>query len=572
MTIIEKWHDIVSKNKDRMCEAQIALAKYIDKLIRRRDIIYVEKEAQMYIDFIEEFIKISIGTEEGKPLKLLPWQKYGIACVFGIKEKETNLRYFNLWLLIVAKKNGKSELAAAIANAVLFIESVIERAAEIYIMSGAEDQAFHLYETCMRMIKNSPELLAEIGEKNVQLQRIYYQATKSYIKVLTSKALTKEGFNPLFYILDELHVIQNPGVLDILKRGQGARKQGLGMITTTAPEIPNDFYDTQYNLAKDILSGKNKATRMFPQIFEADMNDAWDSDISLYKANPSINVTQSFRNLAIMRDEAKENPDDYVKYCSKQINRPMSSLSVFLTRDILIPNAKELKKEWYFDTYGLFAIDMSATTDLTCATALIPQPDRSFIFLQRYFMAENRLEHNSKEDKKEYHKFTDTEIYGNKNDKIHKELLYVCRGSSVNVEDIVDFYFELEEKYNITFQKIGYDDFRAKEVKTVFTNSGLGNLLFDIKYQPAHLTNVIKLSKALFQDKKLIYSRWNSLFLWCAENTMLKSYPGGGLLPDKAKSRGRIDGYTSLVMTLKLYELMSDFFEEFVFEESEHRK
>ena len=566
MNIIESWHDYVSKNKDIMCKPQLDLIKHIGKLIRRRDIIYIEKEALMYIDFIEEFMTQTVGINEGEPLKLLPWQKYGMACVFGIKEKESNLRYFNLWLLIVAKKSGKSELAAAIALAILFIESVIERGAEIYIMSGAEDQAKHLYEACMTMVRNSPELLAEIGEKNVQFQGLFYKQTKSYLKVLTAKALTKEGFNPLFYIVDELHVILDSGILDILKRGQGARMQGLGMITTTAPEIPNDFYDTQYNLAKDILSGKNKVTRMFPQIFEADMQDPWDSDVAIYKANPSVNVATSFRNLSIMRDEAKMNPDDYVKYCSKQINRPMNSTSVFLTRDILIPNAKEITKEMYYDTYGLFAIDMSATTDLTCATALIPLQDRSFLFLQKYFMAENRLENNSKEDKKEYWKFIDTEIYGNKTDEVHKELLYICRGSSINVDDILEWYFYLEKTYQITFQKIGYDDFRTKEVGKAFTNAGLGSLLYDVKYQPAHLTNVIKLSEALFQDKKLIYSKWNSLFLWCAENVLIKSFPGGGLLPDKSKSRGRIDGYSSLVMALKLFELMSDFFEEFVFE------
>jgi len=566
MNIIESWHDYVSKNKDMMCKAQLDLVKIIDKLIRRRDIVYVEKEALMYIEFIEEFMTQTKGINEGETLKLLPWEKYGIACVFGIKEKESNLRYFNLWLLIVAKKSGKSELAAAIALAILFIESVIERGAEIYIMSGAEDQAKHLYEACMTMVSNSPEILAEIGEKNVQLQGLFYKQTKSYLKVLTAKALTKEGFNPLFYIVDELHVILDSKILDILKRGQGARMQGLGMITTTAPEIPNDFYDTQYNLAKDILSGKNKVTRMFPQIFEADMSDPWDSDVAIYKANPSVDVATSFRNLSIMRDEAKMNPDDYVKYCSKQINRPMNSTSVFLTRDILMPNAKEITKEMYYDTYGLFAIDMSATTDLTCATALIPLPDRSFLFLQKYFMAENRLENNSKEDKKEYWKFIDTEVYGNKTDKVHKELLYICRGSSINVDDLVEWYFYLEKTYRITFQKIGYDDFRAKELGKAFTNAGLGSLLYDVKYQPAHLTNVIKLSEALFQDKKLIYSKWNSLFLWCAENVLIKSFPGGGLLPDKSKSRGRIDGYSSLVMALKLFELMSDFFEEFVFE------
>ena len=567
MNLIESWHDFVIKNKDKQCKSQLDLVKYIDKLIRRRDIVYVEKEAQMYINFIEEFMTFTTGIKEGQPFKLLPWQKYGLACVFGIKEKATNLRYFNLWMLIVAKKNGKSELAAAIALAILFIESVIERGAEIYIMSGAEDQAFHLYEACMNMVRNSSELLAEIGEKSVQLQGIFYRQTKSYLKVLTAKALTKEGFNPLFYIVDELHVITDSSMLDILKRGQGARLQGLGMITTTSPEIPNDFYDTQYNIAKDILSGKNKVTRMFPQVFEADMADVWDSDVAIYKANPSVDVATSFRNLSIMRDEAKMNTDAYVKYCCKQINRPMNSSSVFFTRDILIPNAKEIPVEKYYDTYGLFAVDMSATTDLTCATALIPQPDKSFVILQKYFMAENRLEQNSKEDKKEYWKFTNTELYGgNKTDEIHKELLYISRGSSTDIDDIVNWYLFLEDKFKITFQAIGNDNFRARELERTFTNVGLGKLLVDIKYQPAHLTNVIKLSEALFRDKKLIYSRWNSLFLWCCENVLLKSFPGGGLLPDKSKSRGRIDGYSSVIMALKLYEGLVDFFEEFVFE------
>ena len=567
MNLIETWHDHVLKNKERFCIAQLDLVKYIGRLIKRRDIVYVEQEALMYIDFVEEFITLTKGVNEGKPFKLLPWQKYGIACVFGIKEKESNLRYFNLWLLIVAKKNGKSELAAAIAIAILFIESVVERGAEIYIMSGAEEQAQHLYDACMAMVKASPELMAEIGEKNVMLSGIFYRQTKSYLKVLTAKALTKEGFNPLFYIVDELHVITNHSMLDILKRGQGARLQGLGMVTTTAPEIPNDFYDSQNNIGKDILAGKNKVTRMFPQIFEADRADAWDSDEALYKANPSVNVATPFRNLSIMRDEARESTDDYIKYCCKQINRPMNSSSVFLTRDILIPNAKEIPQEKYYDTYGLFAVDMSATTDLTCAAALIPQPDNSFVILQKYFMAENRLEQNSKEDKKEYWKFTDTELYGgNKTDKIHKELLYISRGSSVNVDDIIDWYLFLEKKFKITFQGFGYDKFRAKELERAATNRGLGKLLKDIAYRPAVLTNVIKLSEALFRDKKLIYSRWNSLFLWCCENVLLKSYPGGGLLPDKGKQRGRIDGYSSLVMTLKLYEETSDFFEEYVFE------
>lgn len=66
------------------------------------------------IEFIETFCRHYEGELAGQLIKLDLWQKAFIQTLFGWVDRKTKLRRFREFLLLVARKNGKSMLSACI--------------------------------------------------------------------------------------------------------------------------------------------------------------------------------------------------------------------------------------------------------------------------------------------------------------------------------------------------------------------------------------------------------------------------------------------------------------------------
>jgi phage terminase large subunit-like protein len=263
--------------------------------------------------------------------------------------------------------------------------------------------------------------------------------------------------------------------------------------------------------------------------------------------------------------KALEDPAQMPSFQAKHLNRASSLSIVYFDLAVVDKCADDMTIDIIQDKYAVGGADLAETTDLCAATALVPIGGKLKLF-QRYFIAEARLEQNSKTDKMAYEKFKAT----NAEDPLNKELIQVVPGSMVKRSSVTDWFKELAETYQVTFWKIGadrwhFDDWSEDMEIAGFPkeNSEGRGVVFPIAMGAKTLSQPMKETKVLFEDNLVVFSRHNGLFRWCTTNTRAKIDPNNNIQPDKAKSKGRIDGYMSFLFAYIAYTKCKELFDEY---------
>ena len=185
--------------------------------------IYSEERALDAIEFIEGFCRHSKGKKwAGQAFMLELWQKAFISAIFGFIDEETGFRKYRKVILFVARKNGKSTLAAAIGLYMLLMDG--EPGAECYSIATKKDQAKILWQEAKRMIKKNPLLLKRVKPLIAEL---YYEEEEATFKPLSSESDTLDGLNASFVAADEVHAMKDKNLIDVTYDSMDAREQPL---------------------------------------------------------------------------------------------------------------------------------------------------------------------------------------------------------------------------------------------------------------------------------------------------------------------------------------------------------
>ena len=250
-----------------------------------------ERKAQRVTRFIEA-LKHTKGEFHGKPFVLLPWQEKVIRDVFGtVRDDDPTMRQYNTAYIEIPKKNGKSELGAALALNMLINDD--EWKAEVYSCASDRQQAAIVFDVAVDMVRQSPALMKRI-KIIPSAKRMVYQPTGSIYQVLSSEVATKHGLNVSACIFDELHTQPTRALYDVMTQGSGdARKQPLWFFLTTAGTDRNSICWEVHQKAVDIIEGRKVDPRFYPVIFGLPDEADWTSEENWYKANPSLGETIS---------------------------------------------------------------------------------------------------------------------------------------------------------------------------------------------------------------------------------------------------------------------------------------
>lgn len=244
---------------------------------------YYDKE---YADFAVAFIESlchTKGTWAGKKFELIDWQEQIIRDLFGTL-KPNGYRQFNTAYIEIPKKQGKSELAAAVA--LLLTCGDGEQRAEVYGCAADRQQASIVFEVAADMVRMCPALSKRVKILASQ-KRIIYIPTNSFYQVLSAEAYSKHGFNIHGVVFDELHTQPNRKLFDVMTKGSGdARMQPLYFLITTAGMDTHSICYETHQKAKDILDGRKIDPTFYPVIYGADENDDWTDPKVWEKANP----------------------------------------------------------------------------------------------------------------------------------------------------------------------------------------------------------------------------------------------------------------------------------------------
>lgn len=555
MTYIEEYYAWIQANPKKVCKKiKIIYKKLVDDLKKPKQVSFYNKTTEMTefhtyifdkeigrrpIEFIEKYCKHSKGKWAGKPVELELWQKALIEAAYGFIDKDTKLRKYRKVAVFVARKNGKSTLDAGLGNFMLTKDG--EGGAEVYSLATKKDQAKIVWEEAKKMIKKSPALNKRC---RCLVTGIYYDATESVFKALASDSNSLDGPNGSFIIADEVHAWRDQNLLDVMEDSQSAREQPMLFETSTMGTVRESVFDKEYQYFEDILEDKIVDETVLPIIYELDKADEWQDEMSWYKANPGLGTIKNLNTLRNKVDKAKNSPDKLVNLLCKDFNVRQNDQDKWLTFDIA-NNEETYNIEDLFDTYAIGGVDLSSTTDLTCATLLIVKGGKKYV-IQQYFIPSERLEFKIKDDKIPYDKWE------------KRGLVTICEGAKVNYSDVTQWFLKMNNEYDISALWIGYDPWNTQYWVEEMKEQGFE--MVEVRQGAKTMSNPMKQLEADLIEKNVNYNN-NPILKWCLCNTAVKRDENDNIRPIKGqKQRARIDGTVSLIIAYcVLFEKMNDY-------------
>lgn len=509
---------------------------------------YDEKRANHAINFIEKFCKHSKGKMGGKPFILELWQKAKVAATFGIVHKITGERKYQRVVLIVARKNGKSTLSAA-EGLYLFIADG-EPGAEIYSVATKKDQAKIIWLEAKRMVKKSPALSKRIKPLVAELT---CEINDGIYKPVGRDSDTLDGLNVHGATMDEIHAWTDKNLYDVIVDGTSARDEPLILITTTAGTVRENVYDDIYDEAERTINGYfdpdgYKDERSLFLVYELDDRKTWKDEKTWMQANPGLGTIKKTDALRDKVNKAKANSKLVKNLLTKDFDIPETTSEAWLTfetidnRDTF--NIKELKPR-----YCIGGIDLSATTDLTCATIVFRIPDDDNIYIkQMYWLPSDLIELRSQEDKIPYNIWEE------------RGLLRRSGTNKVDYKDVTKWFLEVQNEMDCYIFRIGYDRWSAgylvDELEQTF-----GKITVPVAQGAKTFSNPMKRLESDLKAKKVNYEN-NPITKWNLSNAAIKTDSNDNIaLVKTSNPRRRIDGVASLMDALVVYE---DNFDEYM--------
>lgn len=499
----------------------IAIGRYIEQILdylieglEDKSFFYDQKKANAAIEWIEEHGFHTEGKLAPQPLKLELWEKAFVSAMFGIVD-ETGKRQFREAVLIVGRKNGKSLLAAAIAKYEWWVDGGF--GAKIYNIAPKLDQADIIYNNIWQMTLLDPEYQQKkeyYSELDAQHRKVHddadlpkhrmtdlcIAATNSTVKKIAFSAKKSDGFNPSLCVCDEIAAWEGDAGLkqyEVMKSGMGAREEGILLSCTTAGYINDSIYDEIFKRCTRFLKGDSKEKKLLPFLYVIDDIEKWNDINELRKSNPNLGVSVSvdfmLEEIAIAEGSLSKKAEFLTKYCNIKQN---SSLAWLDTQTVNKCFGDPLDLNEFRSSYCVAGLDLSQTTDLTCASIVIEKNGELYIFAKFWLPAE-RIDEATARDGLPY------QLY------IQRELLELSGDNYIDYHDCYKWLTSLVEDYEILPLQVGYDRYSAQYLVQDLSQYGFQT---DDVFQGDNLWGVLQEMEGLMKDGKI----------HCGDNDLLK--------------------------------------------------
>ena len=485
------------------------------------------EKADRVVNFIKN-LRHFTGKHNGKPFVLLPYQKWIIYNIFGFYYPNTNRRVINYCYMELARKQGKTALAAAICLYMLIADG--ENGSEVELVANSAKQA----KICFDMSSN---FLQSIDKKGKHFKRyrdnIKFDKTKSVLQVLSSDASGNDGYNSYCFVLDECHEQRDSKLWDVMCSSQGMRENSLGIIITTAGFNKFGFCYGYRSTCLEILSGVKEDDSQFAAIFTLDAEDDWHDPNTWIKANPSLGHTVFESYLEQQVKKATNNSTLEVGTRTKNFNQWVSNSDIWLHNDLLLQYTQDLKLEDFKGEQCFIGVDLAAVSDLTALSFMIPKNDKLY-FITKYYLPNSAL-------------------YDNSNAELYKEwkrkgYLTITDGNVTDYDYILRDI--LKANSEVFIYKIAYDSYNATQWAIDATTEGLplepySQALWSFNRPTKELERLIKSGKVIIDN--------NEITRWCFSNVTLKSDHNENIKPVKGSDMQKIDGVISMIEALGIY-------------------
>lgn len=529
-------------------ELMLELDNLYEDLITER-YVYDPTDADLRMDFMENCVRLTKSPYYNKPMVLMDWQKAFIETVYSFKMPDTYLRRFQKILLLIARKNTKSETCSALGLSEFFFGNA---GSDIVASSNDDAQASIIFDAIDTM-----RLLVDPDSKDTKRNQRFILNKQNNTKIfkLSDRTKNKEGRNIDTAFLDESHEMKENVIAKSIEQSQSLKDEPLFFNLTTEGFVVGGYLDEELKKARSVIMREDPddpaAERLLPWLYTQDSEqEIWrgNRENKLWmKSNPTLGTVKKWEYLEQQIALARKSKADRIFVLSKDFNIKQNSVESWL-------NLEDYNYECGYnleDFRGakcLGAVDLAETTDLNCARILLMRPDDPVKYtISHYFIPEQKLEDS--DDKQAGAKYKEWAKEG---------LLTITEGNDIDVAVVADWFYQLYTDYNIRLWKCGYDQKFAKDwIKRMEyygwdKSGGDDSDLIMILQNAQTLTNAIKLTEADLKHQ-LIYYNNNEMDKWCLKNAGIKVDDKGYCLLIKQETGRRIDGAVCLAILYEMY-------------------
>lgn len=533
---------IYNKYCSEVLDGEIVAGEWMIKACQRyrdwfdRDDLYFNYEdVDRKIRVIQRF-----KLQEGGYFILQPFQQFIIAGIFGFYYvDEPDIRVISNVLILTARKSGKSTFASALALVHILTDK--QPSPEVAFIANTAKQAGNLFKYCKR-------LASSVDPKQKIFKRyrhdIIVPKLDAQINVLSSDTAHIDGRSDSLFIQDETHEARSFEIWNVLKTGQGARRNPLAISISTAGFNLGEMYPlySQWKYCTNILDGAIEDDTWFAAIFQIDKDDDWHDEKVWVKANPGLGITP---NIKYMRDQARtaiQSPYNETSIKTKNFNLWCQAETTWIKDDDIRAVMQPVNLEDYKDEIAYGGVDLSATNDLTSFAVLIPpnedrelNPDM-FIFKVYTYIPQIALEESANRD--QYNIF------------VKKKHAFLTAGNTVDYEYILNDQLKTAEI--VSYEKIAYDRYNARQWAIESEKEGLplepyGQSLMYFNIPTKYLFQLI-ISKKCIIDLNIVTQ-------WAFQNVEIVEDHNENVKPMKAQrdKAKKIDPVIAIIESLGIY-------------------
>ena len=503
---------------------------------------YDTSDALLRMNFMENCVRLTKSPYYNKPMVLMLWQKAFIEAIYSFKMSETTFNRFKKVILLIARKNTKSETCSALALSELICGN---EGADIVCSSNDDNQASITYDAIntMRMLIDPDDLDTK---KNQRF--IINKQNGSKIFKLSDRTRNKEGRNIDFAIVDETHEMKDNVIGKSIEQSQSLKDNPLFINITTEGFIKDGYLDEELKKARAVISKEDtgvSAQRLLPWLYTQDTEqEVWQDRSSWVKSNPTLDIVKKWEYLDEQIDVAKKSKADRIFVLSKDFNIKQNGVESWLNLEDYDYQAVYSLED--FNGYVCLGhVDLSETTDLTCAKILMMKPNDNTKYIHTmYFIPELKLENSD-----DYHAGAKYKEWA------EKGLITITEGNDIDLSVVADWFYKIYQDYGIKLWKCGYDQRFSKDwIKRmeVYNWTKENESLILINQNAEVLSNAMKLCEADFKHQLINYNE-NEVDKWCLRNASIKVNDKGQCLCVKSEKTKRIDGAVTLINLYEMY-------------------
>lgn len=477
---------------------------------------------------------------------LRPWQKEFIRNVYDPKNNDGSRRIRRA-LLSVARKNGKSALAAALVL-VHLVGPEAKMNGEVYSAATDRHQAGHIYKMARQMVELDPEL-ALMCKCMDSVKRIVCYHNGSFYVSLSADARRQHGFNPSFVIYDELAQALNREMYDVLSTSFGAQKEGLLLVISTQSSDPlsimSELADDAIKQDAGFLDDPHFYGKVYyvPDVIDKQKVDIYNP-AHWHLANPALADFRDLTDLKALASKAARSPAAEAAFRNLYLNQRVDGLEALVNASDWRECEGEVSEAELAGRPCFGGLDLSSRKDLTAFALAWPLADGRIALKLKFFAPREGVEDREKTDGAHYRVWAD------------QQFLHLTDGPTVDYSVVADEIAAAMEAYD--FQGLAYDRWRINDLKSELNKLGIfaddkdeGAALKLLPYGQGFkdIAPAIDALESAVLEHKLRHGG-NPVLTYCMANIKVVRDPAGNRKFDKSKSNKRIDGAVASAMAL----------------------